>query len=126
MLADEAERLIASDVVWDDLFKALAVQQLERDNVTGVAVPESHFVTSPDLLSAPPRFMSLILQRVRGAATGSADRRPRHQLGSVTAQPGGQVLTSGTLTTVTATTTLAFDVIVTTAATRRRCRFPSR
>ena len=31
---------------------------------------------------------------------------------SVTAQPGGQVLSPTTLTTVTATTTLAFDVVV--------------
>ena len=124
MLADQAERLIASDVVWDDLFKALAVQQLERDNVTGVAVPESHFVASTDLLTAPPHFMSLILQRMRGAATGTPTGLHGTNIVSVTAQPGGQVLsTSGTLTTVTATTTLAFEVDrARTAATRRRCR----
>ncbi len=47
MLAAQAERLIASDVIWDDLFKALAVQQLERDGVSGVRVPESQFVSAP-------------------------------------------------------------------------------
>jgi hypothetical protein len=112
VLAADAERLIASDVVWDDLFKALAVQQLERDNVTGVAVPESHFVVSTDLLSAPAHFMSLILLRVRGAATSTPTGLHGTNIGSVTAQPGGQVLIAGTLTTVTATTTLTFEVTV--------------
>jgi hypothetical protein len=125
VLADQAERLIASDVVWDDLFKALALQQLERDNVTGVAVPESHFVTSTDLLSAPPHFMSLILQRIRGAATGGAVTGVHgDQLVSVTAQPGGQVLSTSTLTTVTATTTLAFDVVVTDSGSSQEVQVP--
>jgi hypothetical protein len=112
VLADQAERLIASDVVWDDLFKALAVQQLQNDNVTGVAVPESHFVSSADLLAAPSHFMSLILQRVRGAATSTPTGLHGTNIGTVTAQPGGQVLSAGSLTTVTATTTLAFEVVV--------------
>ena len=113
VLAADAERLIASDVVWDDLFMTLARQQLERDNVTGVAVPESHFVASADLLAAPSHFMALILQRVRGVATsGAVTGTHGDQLVSVTAQPGGQVLSPTTLTTVTATTTLAFDVVV--------------
>jgi hypothetical protein len=125
VLADQAERLIASDVVWDDLFKALALQQLERDNVTGVAVPESHFVTSTDLLSAPPHFMSLILQRIRGAATGGAVTGVHgDQLVSVTAQPGGQVLSTSALTTVTATTTLAFDVVVTDSGSSQEVQVP--
>jgi hypothetical protein len=111
VLADQAQRLIASDVVWDDLFKALAVQQLQHDGVTGVAVPESHFVASPDLLSAPSHFMALILERVRGAATSAPTGLHGTNIGVVTAQPGGEVLLS-TLTTVTATTTLAFEVTV--------------
>jgi hypothetical protein len=114
ILADQAERLIASDVVWDDLFKALAVQQLQRDGVTGVAVPDSHFVANADLLAAPSHFMALILQRIRGAATGGGTVSGLHgtNIGTVTAEPGGQVLSASTLTTVTATTTLAFQVTV--------------
>src|SRR5262249_10821746 len=38
-LADQADRLLASDVIWSDLFKALAVAQLKHDAVTGVTVP---------------------------------------------------------------------------------------
>jgi hypothetical protein len=111
LLADQAERLTASDVVWDDLFLALARQQLEHDGVSGVLVPESRFVSSPDLMNA--RSMALVLQRIRGAATGGTPTGLHGtNIGSVTAEPGGQVLSSSTLTTVTATTDLAFSVTV--------------
>lgn len=111
LLAAQGERLTASDVVWDDLFKALAVAQLQHDGVSGVNVPESHFVASPDLMTA--HSMALVLQRIRGAATGSpAPGLHGTDIGSVTAQPGGQVLSASTLTTVTATTDLAFSVVV--------------
>jgi hypothetical protein len=111
LLAEQAQRLTASDVVWDDLFKSLAVQQLQHDGVTGVNVPESHFVASPDLITA--HSMALVLQRIRGAATGSpAPGLHGTDIASVTAQPGAQVLSLSSVTTVTATTDLAFSVVV--------------
>jgi CARDB protein len=111
LLAAQGERLTASDVVWDDLFKALAVAQLQHDGVSGVNVPESHFVASPDLMTA--HSMALVLQRIRGAATGTpAPGLHGTDIGTVTAQPGGQVLSSSQLTTVTATTDLSFAVVV--------------
>jgi CARDB len=111
LLAAQAERLSASDVVWDDLFKALAVAQLQHDGVSGVNVPDSHFVASPDLMTA--HSMALVLQRIRGAATGTpAPGLHGTNIGTVTAQPGGQVLSASSLTTVTATTDLAFTVVV--------------
>jgi CARDB protein len=111
LLAAQAERLTASDIVWDDLFKAPAVAQLTHDGVTGVNVPESHFVSSADLLTA--HSMVLVLQRIRGAAKGApAPGLHGTDIGSVTAEPGGQVLSVGSLTTVTATTDLAFSVVV--------------
>jgi hypothetical protein len=104
-------RLTASDVVWDDLFKANAVAQLQHDGVSGVNVPDSHFVASPDLMTA--HSMALVLQRIRGAATGSpAPGLHGTDIGTVTAQPGGQVLSASSLTTVTATTDLTFTVVV--------------
>jgi CARDB len=111
LLAAQAERLTASDVVWDDLFKALAVAQLQHDGISGVSVPESHFVSSPDLITS--HSMALVLQRIRGAATG-APTPGLHgtNIGTVTAEPGGQVLSASSLTTVTATTDLAFAVVV--------------
>ena len=51
LLADKAQRLLASDVVWSDLFKGQAEQELKRRNVTGVGgVPKSVFVEQPRAL----------------------------------------------------------------------------
>jgi hypothetical protein len=111
LLAAQGLRLTASDVVWDDLFKANAVAQLQHDGVSGVNVPDSHFVASPDLMTA--HSMALVLQRIRGAATGTpAPGLHGTDIGTVTAQPGGQVLSASSLTTVTATTDLTFTVVV--------------
>jgi len=58
-LARQALRLTASDVVWDDLFKAPAAAQMEHDGVSGVDVPDSHFVANPSLMNASS--MALVL-----------------------------------------------------------------
>jgi len=123
LLAAQAERLTASDVVWDDLFKALAVAQLQHDGISGVSVPESHFVSSPDLITA--RSMALVLQRIRGAASG-APTPGLHgtNIGTVTAEPGGQVLSASSLTTVTATTDLAFAVVVANGGDSQEVQIP--
>jgi hypothetical protein len=109
LLAAQASRLVASDIVWDDLFHALALQQLQADNVEGVTVPESHIVTNSELVSAAG--MKLVLQRIRADTSG--DNVPHGtNIESVKAQPGDQTLTPGQLNTVTATTELSFDVTV--------------
>jgi hypothetical protein len=110
LLAVQADRLLASDVVWDDLFRAPALSRMTADGITGVRVPESHFISS-DLLTV--RSMSLVLQRIRGASTGGVVTGLHGtDLVSVKALPGGQVLAVGSLNTVTATTDLAFAVTV--------------
>jgi hypothetical protein len=110
VLAGQASRLVASDVVWDDLFRAQALAQLAHDNVDGVTVPESHIVTSPELTTADG--MKLVLTRIR-ADTGTASGLTHGtNIESVKAQPGDQTLTPGQLNTVTATTELSFDVTV--------------
>ena len=69
LLAERAQRLLASDVVWSDLFRAQAAQVLKDRNVTGVgAVPTSVFVSSPELYGA--KSLTLVWQRVHGASTG--------------------------------------------------------
>ena len=110
LLAEQADRLLASDVVWDDLFKAPATSQLSAEGITGVTVPESHFVSN-DLVTA--RSMALVLQRLRGASTGgTVTGLHGTNIVSVKALPGGPTLAVGSLNTVTATTTLAFAVTV--------------
>ncbi len=111
LLAEQAQRLVASDVVWDDLFKTPATQILQQQGIHGVAVPESNFVQNPDLASA--RTFSPVFQRVHGASTGGTSGG-LHGTGlvSVKALPDGTRLSPTTETTVTATTSLAFEVTV--------------
>jgi hypothetical protein len=112
LLAGQAERLVSGDVVWDDLFKDPAIEELRRQGVTGVAVPDSSFIPNPDYAST--RFWEAILQRLQGAATTGGTSGGLHGTGlvSVKAQPGNQELSSSTENTVTATTDLGFAVTI--------------
>ena len=112
LLAGQAERLVSGDVVWDDLFKDPAIEELRRQGVTGVAVPDSNFVPNPDYASS--RFWQAILQRLQGAATTGGTSGGLHGTGliSTKALPGNQELSSSTENTVTATTDLRFAVTV--------------
>jgi hypothetical protein len=112
LLAGQAERLVSGDVVWDDLFKDPAIEELRRQGITGVAVPDSSFVPNPDYAST--RFWEAILQRLQGAATSGGTSGGLHGTGLITtkALPGNQELSSSTENTVTATTDLGFAVTV--------------
>jgi hypothetical protein len=75
LLASQAERLVASDVVWDDLFKEPGVTTLRDEQISGVEVPDSNFVQTPDLAST--RSMVPIWERINGsAASGSTSGTP--------------------------------------------------
>jgi hypothetical protein len=110
-LAAQAQRLLASDVVWEDLFYAPTVSELQSEDVKGVDVPHSRFLQNTDL--ATQRGMTSVWQRIQGAATGG-EPSGLHGNGivSVTATPSGTVLRTDTDNTVTATADLGFDVVV--------------
>ena len=113
LLASQAERLVASDVVWDDLFKGPAVGVLQRQEISGVEVPDSNFVQTPDLAST--RSMVPIWERINGSAasgTGATTGLHGTNIESVKVVPGGQVLSASTENTVEASTDLAFAVAV--------------
>jgi hypothetical protein len=114
VLAQQAERLLASDVVWDDLFQAPARSVLADRGVTGVAPPDSNFVSNQDLISE--RSMSLVLQRLRGASTGGGTPTGKHGTNLVsvktTSQGKSTTLSESTVNTVTARPDLAFVVTV--------------
>jgi hypothetical protein len=113
LLASEAERMVASDVIWDDRFKDAAVEVLQREKVTGVNVPDSNFVQTPDLAST--RSMVPIWERINGsAASGTGTTTGLHgtNIESVRVIPGGQVLSASTENTVEASTDLAFEVAI--------------
>jgi hypothetical protein len=110
-LTGRAQLLTASDVVWDELYKQPASEQLTSLGITGVVIPESHFITNQDLVSA--RSFSLLLTRLRGASTGGTPNgKHGNGLVSVKAQPQGDALSTDTATTVKVSADLSFVVTV--------------
>jgi hypothetical protein len=127
LLASQAERLVASDVVWDDLFKAPGVTTLRDEQISGVEVPDSNFVQTPDLAST--RSMVPIWERINGsAASGSTGGTPSGLHGtnieSVKVVPGGQTLSESAENTVEASTDLAFAVAVANGGDSQEVKIP--
>ncbi len=116
LLAQQAQRLVTSDIVWDDRFMVPVRQELQRQEITGIPVPDSNFVQTIDLDDA--RSMTAIVRRLRGTpSTGGGSSTPapgRHgtALVSVRAQPSGQELTRTGENVITATPALAFEATV--------------
>jgi hypothetical protein len=116
-LSQQAYRLLTSDVVWDDLFKAPSETVLDKEGVRGVTVPGSRFLGDPDLVITS-HAMSQILDRI---STSSATTSPTGLHGtniqSVAALPNGTggtsaTLVAGQLNTVTTSSSLVFQVTV--------------
>ncbi len=111
ILATQAQRLLASDVVWDDFFKDPSTAVMAEKGVSGVVAPDSNFVSNPDFITE--HSMALVLQRLRGASTGGTPTGVHGtNIVSTKANPGGQVLSETTENTVTASADLAFVVTV--------------
>ena len=111
LLAAQAERLVASDVIWDDLFREPAREELANQGISGVAVPDSNAIVTPDIAST--RSMGQLVQRLQAAASGGTPSG-LHGTGiaSVVALPSGDQLTVGSETVVEAAPDLAFRVSV--------------
>jgi hypothetical protein len=125
-LAGQARRLVASDVVWDDLYKDPARTVLADQGVRGVQVPDSNFVREPDRV-ATASAMSSIWQRVRGASTGGRTCSPRGTaLVSTKALPSGSELSTQTLNTVEASEQLGFAVTIENTGCSQEVRIPVR
>ena len=127
LLASQAERFVASDVVWDDLFKEPSVIVLRNEEISGVEVPDSNFIQTPDLAST--RSMVPIWERINGsAASGSTGGTPSGLHGtnieSVKVVPGGQTLSESTENTVEASTDLGFAVTVANGGDSQEVKIP--
>ena len=115
LLASQAERLVSSDVVWDDLFKAPSIVVLRKDpKLSGIEVPDSNFVQTPDLGST--RTMVPIWERINGSAASGSGATPGGLHGTnieqVRALPGGPTLSQTTDNIIEAGTDLQFGVTV--------------
>jgi hypothetical protein len=111
VLAEQTRRLSASDIVWDDLFKVPVASELERQDVRGVAVPDSNFLEDPQL--ATLQRMALIWRRVNGATTPPPEGALRgNGIASVTALPQEIELSRDDLNEIEASPELRFRVVV--------------
>ena len=111
LLAEQVRLLVASDVNWDFYFHDPTVLELKKQNVTDVNVPDSTMVANPDLAST--QAMSNVWTRIHGAATGgNPGGNHGSALVSVTALPDNKQLDESAENTITASTDLAFRVVV--------------
>ena len=62
-LAAQGQRLLASDIVWADSFRARAQTALESEDVQGIEVPTSEFVADDEIMS--PSDLAAIWQRIQ-------------------------------------------------------------
>jgi hypothetical protein len=117
VLAAQMQRLLASDVVWDDAFKDPANAELRRQGVTGTSesggplVPDSNFLQTSDLVT--PTSMATVLEKIRGGSvTPSQGGLRGTNLVSVKVLPTGTELSTSTTTTVVVRTNMTFQVTV--------------
>ncbi len=107
-LADQAQRLVASDIVYADAFRAASESVLDQQGVTNIAVPASVFVQNPEFAS--PSFWTQTVQRLtQGPEAGGVHG---NGIAGVRVQPGGQELVRGEDNTVEQSADLAFEVLI--------------
>jgi hypothetical protein len=107
-LAIPAQRLVASDVVYQDLFYEGSRTVMNNEDVQGIPIPESRFVQNGDLAS--PTAWTLIVERL--TRSPSAGGLHGNSLAGVLVQPGAQQLSPTEDNTVQASDRLSFQVLV--------------
>jgi hypothetical protein len=125
VLAEHARRLTASDVVWDDLFKVPAALELERQDVRGVAVPDSNFLEDPQL--ATRSRMASVWRRINSATQPPPPGTLRgNGIVSVTALPQNVELSREDLNEIESSTELRFRVVVENSGDAEEVQVPVR
>lgn len=116
-LAAPMQRLLSSDVIYDDSFVGPAQQALADDDITGIEVPEPEPFLANAAWASTPGARTL-LPRIKGQGDGGSDTAPNDgqlrgtQLIKTEALPSGQQLAAGQNTTVQASEQLKWRVTV--------------
>jgi hypothetical protein len=122
VLAAQASRLLASDVIWDDSFKDPAKQVLREQDVGDVRVPDSNFLQNTEFASR--QSMAAVVQHLRGTTQGVRTGGVHGtNIESVKALPQGQELNTSE-NTVVGTSNLAFEVTVRDSGESAEVRIP--
>jgi hypothetical protein len=111
-LAGQSSRITAGNVVYEDLFKARSEEVLRQEGISGVAVPESVFLTQLDILDASA--MSALVKRITqgGGEDGAATGLHGNGIVSTTVLPEGKELSPDAENTVAVTEDFAIVVAV--------------
>jgi hypothetical protein len=117
VLASQMQRFLASDVIYDDEFRAPSIAELNRQGVTGTSasggplVPDSNFLQSADFVTTTS--MVSVLNKIRGGSvTPSQGGLHGTNIVSVKVLPAGTELSTSQQTPVTVRTNLAFQVTI--------------
>jgi hypothetical protein len=110
-LAQQAQLLSASDLVWANLFHSPAAETLKRLGVTGVIPPPSQIVSNPEVIT--PGSFGLVYGRLKStSSSGTASGLHGSALVGTEAVSGGTTksLSTSTPTTVVVSANLVFKV----------------
>ena len=111
LLEAPAQRLLASDVVWDDSFRDPSKQVLRDQGVGDVRVPSSTFVQDPDFYTAAG--LGAVVTRLRGAnVSPTVGGLHGTNIVSTKALPKGTELSTSQRLPVAASTSLGFAITV--------------
>ncbi|HST25015.1 MAG TPA: hypothetical protein VLJ76_03405 [Gaiellaceae bacterium] len=111
VLAAQSQRLVASDVIYSDKFRAPVLASMGRLKITGVPVAASHFLQDQGVDSQA--FWTSVVGRLNNNTTsGSNGGRVGSAITGVVANPGNHVLSTTNQTVVTESTSLEYDVSV--------------
>jgi hypothetical protein len=112
-LASDAELLTASDIVWKQLYRLQATAVLAEQGVTGVIVPPSKIVSTPDIVDA--HSLATAYQRLGTPTTSGGHVSGIHGsnlVGTNAVESGTSTpLSTSSATTVTCCGNLVLDVV---------------
>jgi hypothetical protein len=123
LLEVPSQRLLASDVVWEDSFRDPSIQVLRNEGVGDVRVPDSNFVKNPDFFTATP--LNALVTQLRGASvTVRTGGLHGTNIVSTKATPRGTELSTTTRLPVVAGTDLGFEVTIEDSGDSAEVRIP--
>jgi hypothetical protein len=116
VLTAQMQRLLASDVIWEDSFKGPSDAELRQQGVTGTnaaggpLVPGSTVLQTDELASTSA--MTSVLERLRGASSAGTGCPCGTGLVSTKVEPSGKELTTSSQADIVVTVDMAFQVTV--------------
>jgi CARDB len=108
LLASQAQRLVASDVVYADGFQSPTETVLEEQGVSNVPVPASKFVQNPEF-GSPTQWKQTVARLTQSPQAGGLHG---NGIQAVRVQPGGQQLSPTEDNTIESSSELRFEVLV--------------